>query len=85
MPGIGLGTGVVPVYGRHHQVMAQQALTVQAATGGRLTLGIGMSHQVVVEGLWGMSYDRPARYMGEYLDALLPMLAVRDGRAPASG
>ncbi|MGH9093302.1 MAG: TIGR03564 family F420-dependent LLM class oxidoreductase, partial [Acidimicrobiales bacterium] len=73
--GIELGTGVVPVYSRHPQVMAQQALTVQAATGGRLALGIGMSHQVVVEGLWGLSYDRPARYLREYLAALLPMLS----------
>ncbi len=75
VPGIDFATGVVPVYSRHPQVMAQQALTVQAATGGRLILGIGLSHQVVVEGLWGLSYDRPARYLAEYLDALLPLLA----------
>ncbi|MGH9083061.1 MAG: TIGR03564 family F420-dependent LLM class oxidoreductase [Acidimicrobiales bacterium] len=75
VPGIELGTGVVPVYSRLPQVMAQQALTVQAATGGRLALGIGMSHQVVVEGMWGLSYDHPARYLREYLAALLPMLA----------
>jgi 5,10-methylenetetrahydromethanopterin reductase len=75
VPGIELGTGVVPVHSRHPQVMAQQALTVQAATGGRLTLGIGLSHKVVIEGLWGMSYDRPARYLREYLEALLPMVS----------
>lgn len=75
VPGIDLGTAVVPVYARHPQVMAQQALTVQAATGGRLTLGIGLSHQMVVENLWGYSYEKPARYMREYLSALLPMLA----------
>jgi F420-dependent oxidoreductase-like protein len=75
VPAIGLGTGVVPVYSRHPQAMAQQALTVQAATGGRLTLGIGMSHQVVVEGLWGLSFDRPARYLREYLAALVPMVS----------
>ncbi len=74
VPGIELGTGVVPVYSRHPQVMAQQALTVQAATGGRLVLGVGLSHQVVVEGLWGLSYDRPARYLREYLSALLPLV-----------
>ena len=74
VPGIELGTGVVPVYGRHPQVLAQQALTVQAVTGGRLLLGIGLSHQVVVEGLWGLSYERPARYMREYLAALIPLL-----------
>lgn len=76
--GIELGTGVVPVYSRHPQAMAQQALTVQAATGGRLALGIGLSHQVVVEGLWGLSYDRPVGYLTEYLAALVPML---EGRA----
>lgn len=75
MPDIDLGTGVVPVYGRHPQVLAQQALTVQAATGGRLHLGVGLSHQMVVESLWGLSYERPARYLREYLEALLPMLA----------
>lgn len=75
VPGIELGTAVVPVHSRHPQVMAQQALTVQAATGGRFSLGIGLSHKVVVEGLWGMSYERPARYLREYLEALLPMVS----------
>src|ERR1700683_992488 len=74
VPGIGLGTGVVPVYPRHPMMLAQQALTVQAATGNRLLLGIGLSHQVVVEGMWGLSFDRPATYMKEYLAALMPLL-----------
>ena len=74
VPGIELGTGVVPVYPRHPQVMAAQALTVQSATNNRLLLGIGLSHQVMVENCWGMSFDRPARYMKEYLAALMPML-----------
>jgi F420-dependent oxidoreductase-like protein len=74
VPGIGLGTGVVPVYPRHPMMLAQQALTVQLATGNRLLLGIGLSHQVVVEGMWGLSFDRPAHYMKEYLAALMPLL-----------
>ncbi len=74
VPDIELGTAVVPVYSRLPQVMAQQALTVQSATGGRLALGVGLSHQVVVEGMWGLSFDRPARYLREYLAALVPML-----------
>jgi 5,10-methylenetetrahydromethanopterin reductase len=74
VPGIELGTGVVPVYPRHPMMLAQQALTVQAATGDRLLLGIGLSHQVVVEGMWGISFDKPARYMKEYLAALMPLL-----------
>jgi len=74
VPGIDLGTGVVPVHPRHPMMLAAQALTVQWATGNRLLLGIGLSHQVVVEGIWGMSYDRPARYMKEYLSSLMPLL-----------
>jgi F420-dependent oxidoreductase-like protein len=75
VPGIDVGTFVVPVYSRLPQAMAQQALTVQAATGGRFVLGIGLSHKMVVEGMWGLTFDRPARYLHEYLDALMPMLA----------
>src|ERR1700683_2709461 len=74
VPGIGLGTGVVPVYPRHPMMLAQQGLTVQAADGHRRLLGIGLSHQVVVEGMWGLSFDRPATYMKEYLGALMPLL-----------
>jgi F420-dependent oxidoreductase-like protein len=74
VPRIELGTGVVPVYPRHPMMLAQQASTVQAATDNRLLLGIGLSHQVVVEGMWGMSFDKPYSYMKEYLAALLPLL-----------
>jgi 5,10-methylenetetrahydromethanopterin reductase len=74
VPGIGLGTGVVPIYPRHPMMLAQQALTVQAATGNRLLLGIGLSHQIVVEGMWGLSFDKPASYMKEYLASLVPLL-----------
>jgi F420-dependent oxidoreductase-like protein len=74
VPGIELATGVVPTYPRHPYVLAAQALTVQAATGGRLVLGIGLSHQPVIEGMFGYSFDKPARHMREYLEILLPLL-----------
>jgi F420-dependent oxidoreductase-like protein len=74
VPGISLGTAVIPVHPRHPMMLAEQALTVQAASGGRLVLGIGLSHQVVVEGAWGYSFDKPARYMREYLSVLVPLL-----------
>ena len=74
VPEIELGTAVVPIHPRHPQMLAQQALTVQSASGDRLCLGIGVSHQMVVEGLWGYSYERPGRYMREYLEAVMPML-----------
>ena len=74
VPGIELATGVVPTYPRHPIMLAAQALTVQAATGGRLTLGIGLSHQIVIETVFGQSFDHPLRHMREYLSVLLPVL-----------
>jgi F420-dependent oxidoreductase-like protein len=74
VPGIGFGTAVVPTYPRHPVMLAGQALTVQAATGGRLTLGIGLSHQLVVENVFGQSFEKPARHMREYLSILMPLL-----------
>src|SRR4029077_11547120 len=56
---IELATGVVPTYSRHPVTMAQQALTVQAASGGRFVLGIGLSHQIVLENLFGYSFAKP--------------------------
>jgi 5,10-methylenetetrahydromethanopterin reductase len=74
VPTIELETAVVPVYTRHPVAMAQQALTTQAAVGGRLTLGIGLSHRPVVENVWGLSFERPVEYMQEYLAILQPLL-----------
>ncbi len=74
VPGIELGTAVIPTYPRHPQMLAMQAMTVQAAIGNRLALGIGLSHQLVIEGMYGMSFDKPARHMREYLSILLPQL-----------
>ena len=71
---IELGTSVVPTYPRHPVTLAVQGLTVAAAVPGRLTLGIGLSHKVAIEGRYGLSYDRPARHMAEYLSILLPLV-----------
>ena len=71
---IELGTAVVPSYPRHPMAMAQQALTTQAACGGRFALGIGLSHQIVIENMMGLSYDKPAKHMREYIAVLKPLL-----------
>jgi F420-dependent oxidoreductase-like protein len=83
VPGIELGIAVVPTFPRHPIVMAQQALTTQAISGGRLTLGIGLSHQPIIESSYGYSFDKPIRHMREYLDALLPL--VREGNVAFVG
>jgi F420-dependent oxidoreductase-like protein len=70
---IGLGTAVTPTYPRHPTAIAQQALTTAAASKNRFTLGIGLSHQVVIENMLGLSYDKPAKHMREYLEVLMPL------------
>jgi F420-dependent oxidoreductase-like protein len=75
VPGIELGTAVIPSYPRHPAVLAQQALTTALAIGpGRLSLGIGLSHKIVIEDMYGYSFERPARHMREYLSVLQPLL-----------
>ena len=72
--GIELGTAVVPTFPRHPMMLAAQARTVQQVSGGRLTLGIGLSHQMVIEGMLGMEWDKPVRHLREYLEILQPLL-----------
>ncbi len=74
VPGIELGTAVVPTYPRHPMMLAAQALTTQQVSGGRFTLGIGLSHQIVIEAMLGMSYDKPVRHLREYLSILMPLV-----------
>jgi 5,10-methylenetetrahydromethanopterin reductase len=83
VPRVELGTAVVPTYPRHPMILAQQALTTQAASGGRFVLGIGLSHQIVIENMFGMSFEKPARHMREYLSILAPL--VRTGAADYDG
>jgi F420-dependent oxidoreductase-like protein len=65
-----LGTAVMPIQTRHPVGMAQQALSTQAACEGRFTLGLGPSHHWIVEDMLGLSYDRPARLVRDYLAVL---------------
>ena len=77
---IQLGTAVTPTYPRHPTAIAQQALTTQAASGGRFTLGIGLSHQIVIETMLGLSYQRRASHMREYLSVLMPLVRGETAR-----
>lgn len=81
---IGLGTAVVPTQPRHPVALTQQALTASAACGGeRFTLGIGLSHPAVIEGMYGLSYEGRASHMRAYLAVLGPLL--RGERADFEG
>lgn len=68
---IEVGTAVVPIQTRHPVILAQQSLTTQAACAGRFTLGIGPSHDWIIQGQLGLPYDRPVALVRDYLDVLL--------------
>ncbi|MFD0901973.1 LLM class F420-dependent oxidoreductase [Actinomadura sediminis] len=67
---IELGTAVVPLQAQHPIALARQALSAQAAAGGRLTLGVGPSHHWIIKDMLGLPYERPAAYTRDYLDVL---------------
>jgi probable F420-dependent oxidoreductase len=75
---IRVGTGVVPIYTRTPATMAQTAATIDELSGGRLTLGLGISHRPVVEGWHGQSIDRPVAEMREYASIVRAILRGED-------
>ncbi len=75
---IRVGTGVVPIYSRTPVTMAQTAATIDELSGGRLTLGLGVSHRVVVEHWHGQSIDHPVREMREYVAIVRAILRGED-------
>jgi F420-dependent oxidoreductase-like protein len=72
---IEIGTAVVPIQPRHPIALAQQALSVQAVCGGRLRLGLGVSHHWIVADMWGLPYEGLLAAMRDELDVLEPALA----------
>ncbi|MEM7271442.1 MAG: TIGR03564 family F420-dependent LLM class oxidoreductase [Actinomycetota bacterium] len=81
--GTELGTAVIPTWTVHPQAVAAQALTTQAAIGGRLVLGLGLSHEPTVRTRWKLEWERPVRQMLDFLDILQPLLT--DGAADHDG
>ncbi len=71
---IELGTAVVPTFSRHPLYCAQQALSTQAACRGRLLLGLGPSHKIVIEDMLGLSFAKPARHVREYVSVVKELL-----------
>jgi F420-dependent oxidoreductase-like protein len=75
---IGLGTGVLPIYSRTPVATAQTAATIDEVSGGRMILGIGVSHRVTVENWYGQAIDRPVAEMREYVGAVRAILRGED-------
>ncbi|MEU6731984.1 LLM class F420-dependent oxidoreductase [Streptomyces physcomitrii] len=83
VPGVRIGTSVVPLYPRHPITLAAQVRTAQAASGGRFQLGLGLSAKFFVEDSYGVPFERPIRHLREYLEALGTLL--HDGEIDFQG
>jgi 5,10-methylenetetrahydromethanopterin reductase len=79
---IELGTAIIPTFPRHPMVLAGQVHTLQAAIGSRFTLGIGLSHKVMMEEL-GIPFEKPIRHLKEYLSVLVPL--INEGKVSFKG
>jgi F420-dependent oxidoreductase-like protein len=76
---IKFGMGVLPIYTRHPTAMVQMAATLDEMTKGRFILGLGVSHKVTVESMWGLHLDHPVEAMREYLTIVQTSLAQGSG------
>ncbi len=76
VPGIGIGTSVVPIYPRHPIVVSSQAQTAQAASHGRFTLGLGLGAPQTVQRAFGVDASRPILHLREYLTVLGALLTA---------
>ena len=79
-----LGVAVLPIYTRHPTAMAQMAATLDEMSSGRFILGLGVSHKVTVESMWGMTLEHPVDAMREYISIVRESLqngaASQDGK-----
>jgi len=75
VPGMRLGTAVVPAQTRTPMVHAMAALSLAQLTGGNFVLGLGISSPNIVQDWGGQPYDRPLLRMREHVLVLRQMLA----------
>ena len=78
VPDVELGTAVVPLPLRPPFALAQQAASVQQATGNRLVLGIGPSHETIVRGTFGLEWSPPLAATRDYIERLRSIFSRAD-------
>ena len=65
-----VATGIASIYARGAMTMVAGQRTLAEAFPGRFLLGLGVSHEIVVEGVRGLDYSRPYSDMVAYLDRM---------------
>jgi len=78
-----VATGIASIHARGAMAAAAAHKTLEEAFPGRFLLGLGVSHQPMVEGFLGKVYDKPLTTMRQYLDAMDSALFMAAGPATA--
>lgn len=65
-----VATGIANIYARDPMAMAGAQKTLAEAYPGRFLLGMGVSHQPMVQGVRGHDWSKPYSFMRQYLDAM---------------
>jgi probable F420-dependent oxidoreductase len=65
-----VGTGIASIWSRDAMAMQASHLTLSEAFPDRFVLGMGVSHQPMVDFVKGHQYDKPLTKMTSYLDAM---------------
>jgi F420-dependent oxidoreductase-like protein len=73
---IELGTAILQTYACHPYLQATRVVAAATAIGqpGRFTLGVGPSHEMVIDRMLGLSYEHPGRHTEEYVEVLAALL-----------
>src|SRR5512140_3643518 len=75
VPGMRIGTAVVPAQTRTPMVHAMAAMSLSQLTGGNFILGIGLSSPNIVHDWGGQPYDQPLTRLREHVEVLRKMLS----------
>ena len=78
-----MGTSIIPTYPRHPLVAAQQVQALEDLDPGRFRLGVGPSHQAIIEGMYGIEFNAPLGHLREYIQILKTLF--RDGQVNYEG
>ncbi|WP_292990126.1 LLM class F420-dependent oxidoreductase [Mycobacterium sp.] len=70
VPGLGVGTSVVPINPRHPLIVAQLAQTAQAATHGNFSLGLGLGARLIERPAFGTDWTNVITRLREHLTIL---------------
>ncbi|MDG4665588.1 LLM class F420-dependent oxidoreductase [Mycobacterium sp. 236(2023)] len=70
VPGLGVGTSVVPFNPRHPLTLASQAQTAAAAAHGNFSLGLGLGAHEIERASFGLAWPNTIARLREYLTVL---------------